>query len=281
MADWTREDWTGDDWAAPVSVAGPRGVGRATPTHRPGRWPARALVRHPRLVGATAAALLACAVGLVLQARQSAAPALPQDAHVVLEPPAWSPILRPVPSFVLDTPLFPASQIVLSARRHNPGGGREEILSLGQPGSPQGFGRVVLYRTGSEAGTPGSLFLDLARRAAEDGHALLRSAQPATMASKFGPIEAADMVLGGPDGEQGCAAWRIVADEVDLRIIGWLCAPEGKPVDRAALACLVDRLQLSPAQTDGALRTFFKDADRRRRPGCAPARQAPAGRRPA
>ena len=107
------------------------------------------------------------------------------------------------------------------------------------------------------------------------------TAQPALLPTKFGPVETADMALLGAGGEHHCSAWRIVADEQDLRVTGWLCGPQGKPVERTTLACLVDRLQLSPAQTDAGLRAFFRDADRRRTPGCPAPKPVPAGRRPA
>ena len=273
MADWTSEDWAATMRAARVDQHQlPRGFGP---------WLGRLLILHPRFVGMALAVLLALGIGLVIRAGHVAPSAPLQEAHPVLEPPAWSPILRPVPSFTLETPLVSPDQVTLSARRHNPGGGREEVFALGQRGTARGFARVVLYRTGSEAGPAGTLFLELARRAAEDGFALLRSARPAPLPTKFGPVETADVVFAGADGEHRCTAWRIVADDQDLRVTGWVCSPEGTPTDRAALACLIDRIGLSAAQTDAGLRTFFKDADRRRAPGCAGPRTGPAIRRPA
>jgi hypothetical protein len=273
MADWTSEDWAGTMLAARAGRHElPRGIGP---------FLGRLLILHPRLVGTAAAALLALVVGGPLIARWSGPSPSPRDTSPALEAPAWSTILKPSPAFVLDTPLFPREQAGLSARRHNPGGGREDVFSFGRAGAPHGFARVVVYRTGSEAGQPGTLFLELARRAAEDGFALLRSAQPAPLQTKFGPVESTEMVLSGGGAEHHCSAWRIVAEEQDLRVTGWLCSPDERPVDRLALACLVDRLELSPAQTDGGLRTLFSQTERRRTPGCPSGKPAPAIRRPA
>lgn len=271
-------DWTSEDWAATMRAAR---AGRHELPSGIGPWLGRLLILHPRLVAAIVPALLALVVGLAVHRHWAPPPAEPQEARPVLQPPAWSAILKPTPGFVLDTPLFPREEVVLSARRHNPGGGREDIISLGRPGGPGPFGRVVAYRTGSEAGPPGTLFLELARRTAEDGFALVRSVQPAPLPSKFGAVESAEMVLAVNGRERRCAAWRIVADEQDLRVTGWLCGAEGAGIDRAVLSCLVDRLDVSPSQTDTALRTFFKDTERRRVPGCAAPRPVSAGRRPA
>jgi hypothetical protein len=268
MADWTSEDFDG-------SLLAGRSGSRDWP--RPGR----AALHHPL------SALLATGTVLLLAALLAHRALAPSPGESLADPPAraeepsWSPILRPVPGFVFETPLFPREQVTLAARRHHPGGGREDSFALAQPGARQGFGRLVVYRTGSEAAPSGTLYLELARRTAMDGFAILHSAQPGPLATKFGLVETADLVLSAGGAEYRCAAWRIVAEEHDLRVTGWLCPAQDMPMTRTALACLVDRLEVEPAQTDAALRALFVAADRRRTPGCPSPRPVPAGRRPA
>ena len=274
MADWT------SDGLGSVRFA-PSGRGRGLPR---GLGPslARFIVLHPAFA---AILVLAAVLGLTTLAWRAVSHLsqsgrdLAADAPV-LEAPAWSSrSSRRLPGFSFESPLFPREQVAHEARRHNPGGGREDIFTFGAPGGDRGFARVVAYRIGSEAGPPGTMFLEMARRAAEAGFAVARSAFPAPLPTRFGLLEVADLTLAGDGGEQRCMAWRMVADEQDLRVTGWLCGAEGKPVDRQALTCFAERLDLPAPQTDKGLRALFSAAERPRSPGC-PISQAAGECRP-
>lgn len=229
---------------------------------------------------AAALGVLAVVVGAALwlgSVKRVPEAGLPDSLPV--EASSWGPILRPSSAFLLDTALFPLARQALAARRHHPGGGREDVFSLAGDGGLQG--RVVLYRTGSEAAAVGSLYLELARRGAEAGQAVLRATAPELLPTRFGPAELAVVTFGRADEPHRCTAFRLVADEVDLRVTGWLCDPAGQAAERRALACLVDRLDLAPGSQDPALRAYFGAAERRRSPGCAAApKPGPAGRKP-
>lgn len=190
----------------------------------------------------------------------------------------WVPVARPLAMFAIDTPLFPREPRLLEARRHAGGGGREEIQTFGAPETGQGFARLVAYRPGSEAGPAGSLFLETARRAAEAGFAVNRSAVPVEMGTKFGAAETADVVLSRGANRHACIGWRILADDADLRLSGWMCGVEGRPADRLTLACALDRLDLIAAADDKAVRAYFARAERNRLPQCT-MRGAPGARR--
>jgi hypothetical protein len=271
-------DWTTDGLAPALARRAPARLPAG-----PGALLARFAVRHPRLA---VVALVALAGGIVSMpfwlARGARQADLAEPPPAATEVPAWVPILKPTPGFVLDTPLFPREQQRLEARRHNPGGGREDIFLFGDPTSAQGQARVVVYRTGGEASRPGSLYLELARRAAEDGQAVLRTTSPETVPTRFGPVETAVLELADGAGGRPCSAWRIVAEEQDLRVTGWLCGPQGRPVERHALTCFIERLDLAAAsRPDPELKAFFAEAEKRRSPGCPTPRPVPAGRRPA
>jgi hypothetical protein len=273
MADWTTEGFT-PALARRVPARLPAG---------PGPLLARFALRHPRLavlaLAALAGGIVSMPFWLARHARQAELAEPPPHSS---EAPAWVPILRPTPAFVLDTPLFPRDQQRLEARRHNPGGGREDIFLFGDPASAQGQARVVVYRTGGEASRPGSLYLELARRAAEDGQAVLRTTSPETLPTRFGPVETAVIDLAdGTNGRQ-CSAWRIVAEEQDLRVTGWFCGAQGRPLERHVLTCFIERLDLAMAtQPDPELKAWFAEADKRRTAGCPTPKPMSAGRRPA
>lgn len=64
--------------------------------------------------------------------------------------PDWIEVERPLPAFALSIPEaadMPASYVI---RRHAEGGGRKDILTLGEPDSVSPYLQVEIYRPGSE-----------------------------------------------------------------------------------------------------------------------------------
>jgi hypothetical protein len=180
---------------------------------------------------------------------------------------AWYPVSDADALFALDTTMYPEDALSREDRAHK-GGGRIEVLRFGRPGDQLGFARVSAYRTGTEARPAGTFYLDLARQAGEEGFAVVRSAVPAAVPSKFGLIETSDVALQGGGRTASCTAWRMVAADAPLRVFGWLCAGEDRVVDPLALSCFVDRLGLVGA--DPALADLFATADASRDPQCLP-----------
>ena len=121
------------------------------------------------------------------------------------------------------------------------------------------------------------------------GRATYVPAQDATVVARLrhagaillGKTNPPELTLAGEAGEQRCMAWRMVADEQDLRVSGWLCGGAGKAVDRRSLTCFAERLDLPAGQTDKALRALFSAAERARTSECPTPRPLLAGRRPA
>lgn len=255
----------------------------AAPSHGSGLGRAAWAIVHA--IGAGRVAGLASVVALIggVLVWNPTLPRFPRSdaaplASAPVEPLGWVQVSRPIAMFALDTTLLPREARSVEARRHAGGGGREEIQSFGRPESGQPFARIVAYRPGSEAAAPGSLFLDAARRAAEAGFAVTRSAVPIPTPTKFGPAETADVVLAGAGAQHACVAWRVLADDADLRLSGWLCGGADRPADRLTLACALDRLDLVGAGDDRALKAYFTRAERNRLPHCA-TRATPGGRR--
>ena len=250
------------------------------------RWRgARMLRRRPGAVLVAAATVLSLVVtaGVLLASRPDVeAPA--EEPRIVLAPPVWTSVPRPQPAFALETTAF-ADRAALEVRVHGEGGGREDIFSFSSPGQVHGFASLVAYRPGAEAGPQQTFYLAFARRAAEAGFALARSAVPQPLPTKFGPAEAADVVFSDGQTQHACIAWRLDADAAELRLSGWTCAGPAQQIDRRAVACLVERLELAPGNGDRGLRAVFQAADRQRLSGCPPAPVPPkpvaAQRRPA
>jgi hypothetical protein len=200
---------------------------------------------------------------------------LPQDAERL----SWQGIAKPLQAYGFDIAEVPKDQRRYESRRHAIGQGREDIITLGTFEAPMPYARVALYRPGREGAEPGSLFLDIARRAASAGLAVERSATPAGMSSKFGEFEVSDVILDGSGGPRACLAFRHVSADTDFRITGWSCGTKLRPIDRVQLACQLDRLSLVAGADDKPLRAIFLRAERNRDPSCATSRLAAAGRR--
>ena len=203
-----------------------------------------------------------------------AAPPPPSGPLLRTEAPAWVPVSRPMPMFALEGVALGREARSLEARRHTTGGGREELHLLGTPGAPGGYARIMLYRPGTESPAPGTFYLDLARRAAEAGLPVGRSAMPVAMMTKFGPAETADVVLGTGAAAQACLAFRLIAEDTELRISGWACGSGERPLDRLWLACTLDRLDLLGSGDDRSLRAWFSRAERNRLGQCRGGRRA-------
>jgi len=74
----------------------------------------------------------------------------------------------------------------------------------------------------------------------------------ARLASKFGPVDLVDFTIGSSaSGQAGgvrrCFGFARCADEQRLRMIGWYCNAGPNLVDRATIACALDRLTLQSA----------------------------------
>ena len=127
MADWTSEE------LERFRVAPSRDRAEPRPGLRP--WLARLVLLRP---GVSAVLAMAAAIGAPMLLWSSLSwlttpqPDLAPD-RPVLETPAWSPILRAAPAFTFDAPQFPRDQASHEARRHNPGGGREDVFTFGAP----------------------------------------------------------------------------------------------------------------------------------------------------
>lgn len=187
----------------------------------------------------------------------------------------WQPVRRPIALFHLESPDVEGRDLVYRAATR--GGSRQDVLSWTP--RPESTGRLrrtmahLVIERDLEAGrTEKPLFAELASRTAEQHLSIDRMARPSEILTKFGGMEAAEVTLRGDERSMACLGFRRI-DMAGLTFAGWVCGTPEHPVDRVALSCFVDRLDLVGGGRDGVLRKIFADAERARA-RCASARQS-------
>ena len=261
----------------------------AAPRLPPARMPLRRFLRRvatpltPQWWGMVTTASLALGLGVALISAAGGPSGPAVDATSSLragDPSIWSPVVRPQTMFVLDLAGLGFEKPALEVRRHS-GGGREDVFSAGRPGDAGGHVRLIAYRFGNEVRPATTLFVDMARRSAESGLAVVRTTVPAVISTRLGPAEISEMTVTDGERPHDCLAWRIGRDDIDLRLSGWICPADGRRAERAVLVCVIERLDLASAVGERDLRRAFLEAPRSRDPACAPPKQPSATRRAA
>lgn len=224
----------------------------------------------PRPFRALVLALVCTALALLVVALRNGgtvAPQAPTPAAAV--PHSWVDVAGPVASFALDSPIFGKVPLLYTAQRQVPGGGRRDRLAFGQfDGGATPYLQISLYRIGSDTPPAASFFVELARRAAETALAVTRSDQPAPLATRFGDFEVADIALARGAVQSSCLGFRFHDEKPGFQVAGFACGAAGKPIERAALACTLDRLRFVAAGADHDLGLFFAADDPARRWAC-------------
>jgi hypothetical protein len=172
------------------------------------------------------------------------------------------------PLYALDAPDFARLPRDEVARRSG-AGGREDVLRIGRFEAPAPHLQVQVQRSPELGPAMAGFFVETARRASEAGLGVVRSAQPATVATKLGPAEMAEVVLVGAS-ERSCLAFRLHRSEIGLRLGGWLCGAPERLAERMQLACAIEGLTVVPGAEDAGLKALFADAERDRNPACGP-----------
>lgn len=134
------------------------------------------------------------------------------------------------------------------------------------------FLRLTMTETAPSIEAPGSLFVTLARRAAElESLSVLRTGMRGTIDTKFGTFETVEATLGG-HGSRLCTGFTSIGAKA-MRIDGWLCGILGQAPEPQAVACAIDSVRLAIATTP-TIEVAFGEAELRRSAGCASAQAA-------
>ena len=197
------------------------------------------------------AAALSMAVAQVSQAPTIAQASAPRSE--------WVEVERPFPAFALSIPEAADAPSTYAIRRHVVGGGRKDILTLGDADAISPYLLVEIYRPGSEIGHFAGARATIAAEATTLGPAALRrDATP--LASKFGPLDIVTFRTsnGLP---RSCLAFVRGYSDPRLQLSGWFCQGGAEFVERSTLACALDRLTLLAAGNEPKVGALFARAE--------------------
>ncbi len=212
---------------------------------------------------ALAAAGLA-AGGLAVAARLvSSHPASADALGSAAAGPRWTEIHHPLALYDLGGTDLSKLPSVLRARRREPDGAREDVLTFGRLGDTGAYLQLSLLRAGTVTadGADDDLADGLARLAGARGLTATRIRPAAPTDTRLGRFETADLLLWDGGTSTPCLGFR--DGGTVLRVSGFACGAPGRPMGRAALACAIDRIDLVSAGDDDALRALFVAAERR------------------
>jgi hypothetical protein len=209
------------------------------------------LVRLLAYVGGIAALAIAAANLLASPAVIAASEPAPR--------PDWIEVERPHPAFALSIPEAADAPSGYAIRRHVSGGGRKDILSLGEPRGSAPYLFVEIHRPGSETEKFGEAATEIAARAGELGLAdAVHGEEPAE--SKFGPLAVVKFTTTG-DTPRNCLGFVRAFGDPRLQISGWFCQAGENFIERNTLTCALDRLTLLAAGSDPKVGALFAQAE--------------------
>ena len=196
-------------------------------------------------------ALLSIAAAQIFQSRPATNDIRPDDR------PQWTDIAKPFPAFALSIPEAADVPTHYAVRYNRNGVGRKDIITLGEPDSPEPYLQVEIYRPGNEIAHFDTPAAEIAAGARALAPVHLRRGEP--LASKFGPLSIItfDTAHGTP---RRCLAFVRAYDDPRLQLSGWFCQG-GELVQRSTLACALDRLTLLSAGSEPKVGALFAKAE--------------------
>lgn len=170
----------------------------------------------------------------------------------------WIEIERPFRAFALAIPEAADQPDTYAIRRHAEGGGRKDILGLGNPDGSTPYLQVEIYRPGTELSRFGDPREEIAGAAAALGPVDVHLSNE-RLASKFGllSIVTFDAVQSTP---RHCLGFVRDYDDPLLQLSGWFCQ-SGSAIERSTLGCALDRLTLLSAGSDPKVGALFAKAE--------------------
>jgi len=173
--------------------------------------------------------------------------------------PDWVAVERPYPAFALSIPEAGDAPSGYAILRHSEGGGRKDVLTLGEAGGEAPYLMVEIYRPGHEIAHFGEAAHEIAARAATLGTAGAVRAEE-DLDTKFGPVAIATFSIEGAV-QRRCTGFVRAYDEPRLQIAGMFCQGGDGAITRAMLACALDRLTLVAAGSDQKTAALFAQAE--------------------
>jgi hypothetical protein len=174
----------------------------------------------------------------------------------------WIEIERPFPAFALSIPEAAEVAVAYAIHRHAVGGGRKDILELGDAGGAAPYLHVEIYRPGTEIQTFADPQAEILENAAALRPAGLRRAEQ-DLASKFGPLTVFFFSASKGSPRQ-CLAYVRAFEDPRLQLSGWFCQSGSEFIEQSTLACALDRLTLLAAGSEPKVGLLFAQAERNR-----------------
>ena len=172
--------------------------------------------------------------------------------------PQWTVVDKPFPAFALAIPEAAGAPSHYAILRNRDGGGRKDILSLGDPDSAAPYLQVEIYRPGSEIRHFARPEAEIAKGAVGLGPAQLGRGEP--LNSKFGSLSIVPFAAtkGTP---RHCLGFVRTYEDPRLQLSGWFCKGGDDFVDPSTLACALDRLTLLSAGSEPKVGALFAQAE--------------------
>jgi hypothetical protein len=181
--------------------------------------------------------------------------------------PEWINVERPHPAFELIMPELAAQSPGYAILRRTADGARKDVLSWGDAAGSGPYVIVEIYRPGPT----GERFIDAPSEIAARilPYNVTDDVKAAgTIDSKFGTVRLVDFAIAAqrtqPAKPRRCLGFARPFDQPPMQIAGWYCSAGDEVVDRAMLACLLDRLTVLSAGGDGDLAGLFARAELKR-----------------
>ncbi len=171
----------------------------------------------------------------------------------------WIEIERPFPAFALSIPEAADVPASYAIRRHADGGGRKDILSLGQADGVAPYLQVEIYRPGVETPRFADPKTEIEIGAAGLGPADVTSDNE-PLASKFGPLSIITFTA-TKSPPRKCLAFVRSTDDPRMQISGWFCQGGSDLIERSTLACALDRFSLLAAGSEPKVGALFAQAE--------------------
>ena len=174
----------------------------------------------------------------------------------------WIEIERPFRAFALSIPEAADVPSAYAIRRHAHGGGRKDILELGDPDSTAPYLHVEVYRPGMEIHRFADAQVEIAESAAALGPVELKQVDQ-DLATKFGPLTV--LLFSASKGTpRQCLGYVRAFDDPRLQLSGWFCQAGSEFIQQGTLACALDRLTLLAAGSEPKVGALFAQAERNR-----------------
>lgn len=184
-------------------------------------------------------------------------------AVVAPPPPKWISVERPHPAFELQMPELAANGSDYAILHRTADGARKDVLTWGAASARGPYVMVEIYRPSAKSERFMDPSSEIAARILD--FTVTDDVTPAgQFDSKFGAVSLVDFAIAQHGKERRCLGFVHPFDVPDMQIAGWYCSAADEVVDRATLACMLDRLSILSAGGDPKLDGLFARAELKR-----------------